>query len=193
MTAGQLLIGFKTFMLRNKKGFTLIEVILMIVMIGIMSGVTAKVLLAGLDVYELIVNRKDAFEHSRMGMERMTDELMTMTTSELFGPEQLNITRSRSTQICFYNDLGYRSFVKGTTYGSIPVIYLRENRCLTGTSSTDHELVGNLAYLNFSYTSMGGYIKRIGIEYSVQALGGAGTIWMRSAVFPRNLMYYDFE
>ncbi|MBU4484970.1 hypothetical protein KKA47_06075, partial [bacterium] len=154
---------------------------------------TAKVLLAGLDVYELIVNRKDAFEHSRMGMERMTDEMITMTTKLVWPYDQLDITRDRSEQICFYNDFGYRSFVKGTTYGSIPVIYLRENRCLTGTSSTDHELVGNVPYLNFSYTSMGGYIKRIGIEYSVQALGGAGTIWMRSAVFPRNLMYDDFE
>ncbi len=71
--------------LKRKKGFTFVETLLSVVVIGVVAGVAAKVLISGLDVYALIVNRHDASQTARLAMERMVDEITMIETLDITG------------------------------------------------------------------------------------------------------------
>ena len=169
----------------KRRGFTFVETILCVIVIAVIASVAARVLLAGLDVYKLVVDRNNAFQGARMAMERMFDELIHL----------------RSTDISWMSDqrIGFRDingvstdFDMETASGggySIPCIY-----------RGDDYLVGNVTYLDFDYLNETGQstvwswlVRRINIDFTVTAPRGAGTIRLRTDVFPRNFMYSDFQ
>lgn len=166
-------------------GFTLIEVVLTIVLIGIIFGVTAKILLSGLDVYSLVTSRRDAFEQARMAMERMRGEIATI---DVLTSGDLNLYSMTEDNMCFVNPDGTRRLRKRIV-NNIPILYLGEGCGI----ATYHELALNTPVVVFTYHEIGGHVRGIGIELATQGTGEAGTVWLRSAVFPRSQMYGDFE
>lgn len=163
------------------RGFTLIELVLTITIVGIISSVSAKVLLTGIDTYALTSNRKDALQHARVGMDRMVAELTSL--------RQGMITGKTDTRVSFIDSDNLATNFQRTTVNSTLELYRR-----------DDFLAGQVALLDFDYYKLDGTtatwpweVRRINIELTIQALGGAGSVPLRTEVFMRNYMYTNFR
>lgn len=166
---------------KTSKGFTLVELVLTIVIVGIIAGVSAQVLMRGIDTYSFVTNRKDAIQHARVGMDRMVSELLLV--------HLLDITGISATQISFIDNQGHlTNFRRTTQYGTVDLF--RNNDFLAG----------QIGLLNFLYYKSDGStarwpleVKLINISLTIQGLGGSGSVPLRTQVFPRNHMYNNFR
>lgn len=59
----------------NPKGFTLIEIVITIVIIGILAGLAAVIILQGVRAYSTEQSRSDVHYQARLAMERMAREI----------------------------------------------------------------------------------------------------------------------
>jgi prepilin-type N-terminal cleavage/methylation domain-containing protein len=165
----------------NKRGYTLIELILTIIIVGIIAGVSAQVLLRGIDAYSLIMNRKDALQHARIGMDRMVSELSMVRNTDLSSISDTNIS--------FWDINGnLTNFRRRSQYNTYE-LYRGEDF-----------LAGRLGLLDFDFyqsngtsTSLPNSVRLINIELTIQSLGGYGSIATRTNVFPRSFMYTNFR
>lgn len=165
----------------NKKGFTLIETILTIIVIGIIAGVSGQVLMRGIDAYALITSRKDALQHARVGMDRMVNELLLVSSA--------TVTSVTDTRIDFRDiDNIVANFRRANIYGTLDLV------------RTNDFLAGQISTLDFDYFKSDGTsavlpadMRRINVELTTQPLGGYGTVAIRTEVFPRNFMYSNFR
>ena len=164
----------------HKKGFTLVELVLTIALIAIVAGVIAPVLVGGLRSYVMISSQKAALAQVRLAMERMSAEIRLI-------PDTDSIDTWTSTQFQF--DIPSESNVR----------YRLQSGDLQ-RGSTD--LASNVSNLNFTYLNSGGNpaaakedIYRIGVEMTLDAAGGQGSITIRTEVFPRRFSsaYADFD
>ena len=161
------------------------ETLLTVILVGVLSGVVAKVLITGLDIYSLVANRNRAFHSARMAMDRMVDEILLVEASEiteldddLFGFRDRNgdLTNFRKTTV----SLG------GV---SVPCIF-----------RGDDLLASKVEFLAFNYfeedgtpTSLPSLVKRIYVDLILEASGGGGQVHLRTNIVPRNFMYTGFE
>lgn len=169
----------------NIKGFTLVEIILTIVIVGIIAGVTAKILMSGLDTYSFVVNRKDITQQARVSMDRMVSELMLIDTSD--------INLMQNTIFAFDDRDGTPTSFGLTTYQGEPIL-------VRGDGYNMRPLAHSVGFIDFDYlkpdgssTTVVGDVRRINIELSLDAYGGYGSIALRTEVFPRNFMYQNFQ
>jgi prepilin-type N-terminal cleavage/methylation domain-containing protein len=164
------------------KGFTLVEMILAIVIVGIIAGVSAKILLSGLNTYEFISDRKDITQNARIGMERIVDELILVKWWEIILP-------MKDETFNFTDEFGNITSFNMGTMGTITVLQ----------RGTDF-LAGPLSVLNFDYLKgddsaahQNWDVKKINVRFSIDSLRGHGGIALKTEVFPRNNMYDDFK
>lgn len=173
---------------KNKLGFTFVETILAIVVVGVIAGVAAKVLVVGLDVYALIVNRNNAFQSARVAMDRMVDELTMLHSDDItwIGNQRINF-RDTDNNLTNFRKSTYSS--QSRPGQTIPCIFM----------SNDF-LVGEVSVLDFDYFKLDGstattvsQVRRINVDMTVTSLAGGGSVHLRTDVFPRNFMYSNFE
>lgn len=172
------------FRLKNR-GFTFVETLLAVVILGAIATVAAKLLTVGLDIYVLVANRHDASQSARLGMERMTDEILLIESTDIQGMANAKFDFRDSTG----DSTDFRSKTVSKNGLSVPCIY-RE----------DDFLAANVTYLDFDYMKEDGsstiwfwLVKKINVDFIVEAPANAGTVHLRTEVFPRNFMYDDFE
>jgi prepilin-type N-terminal cleavage/methylation domain-containing protein len=60
---------------RSQFGYTMLELILVIVLIGIIAGVLTKMFIWGVDIFNFVSSRKDVVQSSRIGMEIFVKDL----------------------------------------------------------------------------------------------------------------------
>ncbi len=58
-----------------ERGFTLIEIVVVIVILSIVSGITIKFLIDSLKIYTMAVNQKTLFDEGKLAMERMCRDI----------------------------------------------------------------------------------------------------------------------
>lgn len=169
----------------KKRGFTFVETILAIIIVGAIAGVAAKVLIAGLDVYALVVNRHDASQTARLAMERMVDEIVTV--------EWTDITGMYNTRFSFRDIDGHGTNFKTRIVSkggqSVNCIYRDEDFLGGSVSSFDFDYFD----ANGNSTIWSWQVRRINIEFNIDAPANAGVVHLRTDVFPRNFMYDNFE
>jgi prepilin-type N-terminal cleavage/methylation domain-containing protein len=62
--------------IRNlERGFTLIEIIIVIIILAIAAGITIKFLIDGLQIYNMTVNQKTLFDEGKLALERMCRDI----------------------------------------------------------------------------------------------------------------------
>ncbi len=84
-------------------GFTLIELIMVIVLIGIMAASTAMVVLQGTQSYADLISRKESLHNARLAMERMSREIRAASAVGL-ASGKLNVTTVDRGAIDFSRD-----------------------------------------------------------------------------------------
>jgi len=164
----------------RKGGFTLLELILVVAILGIGMGIFASVLVNGVKSYILVVSRRSVLSEGRMALSRMVSEMMLIPS-----PSQIDYFGESSIQFDIPSENNIRYYIMN---GSL----MRR-----GT-----EIAENVSSLRFQYlnkngvpTSIKSEIRRIVIELTLRAAGEQGNIVLRTAVFPRNFgrNYNEFE
>lgn len=171
---------------KYERGFTFVETLLTVVIISIIASVAAQVLLSGLDVYALVINRNNAFQTARTAMDRMENEILLFNSTSL--------TWLGSNRMSFIDVDGIATSFKSQTQAmgrrSVPCIY----------RGSDY-LAGDVTVLSFAYKRMDGastiwptQVRRIDVDFTVQSVAtAAGTVRIRETIFPRNFMYSNFQ
>jgi prepilin-type N-terminal cleavage/methylation domain-containing protein len=95
------MVGFKT-----EKGFTMIETILVIVILGILAVVIGAPLIQGSLAWQEVSTRKDATQFVRLGMDRMVRELRNTQRLANNTPNVAEVTTGPATCIRFTDALG---------------------------------------------------------------------------------------
>jgi prepilin-type N-terminal cleavage/methylation domain-containing protein len=108
--------------IKNKKGLTLIEMILVILAIGIIGSMAAKMLSQGAGIYKETVYRQSFIGQARSAYWRMSRESGLQRNAEGFtlsGSKDLYSTNANNESVHFIltggNELNYTS-ISGTTY-----------------------------------------------------------------------------
>ncbi len=90
--------------IKNEKGFTLIEVILVVILIGIVAIAMTSAFIPTMTVAVNIDNRKEAFQQGRLAIERMMREIrearvITTIPPPPAGPTTIRLTKPDNTTI----------------------------------------------------------------------------------------------
>ena|SRR3989338_1357498 len=159
--------------LKRQRGFTLVELILVMVLIGAIFAVGSIILLRALDSYQYTTERAALLERSRYCVDRVVREFQLLGTGDL--------TNVGATSIQFVDDLG-----NNTSFNLNGTDLRRGNDVLCSN-------VTNLAFT--CYNSTGGVTgsavqtRRLRIDLTVQGGGTAGTVVLRGEAFMRGMMY----
>jgi prepilin-type N-terminal cleavage/methylation domain-containing protein len=136
--------------LKNPKGFTLIEAILVIVIIGILAVIIGVPLIQGSLAWQAVSTRKAATQQARLGMDRMVRELRNVQATAAntpnfnqftAAPDCVAFTNLSGTMIAFRLNVATNSIERATGAGIT---------CATGGTS----LVSNVT--NFTITCYNG-------------------------------------
>lgn len=162
-------------------GFTLVETVLTIVIVAIISTVTAKVLITGLDLYSLIINRTNIGQGMRESMERMFDELVLLRWTD--------VTWMSGTRLGFVDRQGVSTSFRSRTVNSYPCLYRDDDYMMMNVTSLDFDYFKS----DNSAASFSWQLKRIKVDFTATDPAGFGSVHLRTEVFPRSFMYTDFE
>ena len=155
---------------RCHKGFTIIELVLSVAIIGILAMLVGPMLITGGKGYNVVAKRKAILNESRLAMDRLMAEITHIPTT---------------------NDIG--TFTATSLTFNTPL----ENNItytLSGGNLTRSGVIitSNVSSLAFTYLDADGLatatkanIKRIGVEMAVSAGAGFGTLYIRDQAFPR--------
>ena len=156
----------------KRYGFTMIEFVLVIALLGILSTVLGPPLAEGLRGYAIVRDRRSLLAEGRAAMDRMVKEIRLI-------PSSTNILDvSSSTSFSF-------QYPAGTT-----LTYVLAGTDLRRNSNT---LATGVTSLTFSYfnaagtpTSTTSAVRRVRIVFTMAPSGGSGTLTLRTDIFIRD-------
>jgi len=127
---------------RNKQvsGFSLIELIMIVVLLGIISGVTIPLIFEVVNGWQLSVVRNDLSESAKIGMDRMIREIR-----QINGRDGVMSATAASFQ---FTDLN----------GNNITFYLSSGHLMRTVDGASNQLADNLNQLNFTYYDAGGSV-----------------------------------
>ena len=187
------------------EGFTLIELILTMVLIGIIAYIVAIALSTGIKAYFMTDFRKEALDQARIAMERMTKEIRNVSSLgrsiDGDGFTDAEIGTANGTQFCF-NDVNGQTI--SFRYDGANYIYREEwtpANLAACPSAGGNILAASVAALNFRYILADGSttltpadptdVRRIQIGWSgtpgISVTVGNETVSLSSEVYLRNL------
>jgi len=151
-------------------GFTIIEMVLSIAIIGILAMLVGPMLITGGKGFEIVSKRKAVLNEARLAMDRVCAEVSLIPTTG-------DIVTFTSTNLVF------------NTPSENNIAYTLSGGNLTRSGTTISGGIANLAFTyldaNGAATAVKANIKRIGIEFSVSAGASFGTLYIRDQIFPR--------
>jgi len=175
------LFTFHFSLFTSKRGFTLIELVITMVLIGIVAFIVADAMSTGFKTYFTTDNRKEALDQARIAMERMTREIRNLRSSADIGTANAN-------QFCFVNTDGTRvSFLySGTTI-------VRDEPVACPSAAGAPVLANNITVFSFTYLQTDGSTdpapptntKRIRI--AITSTLSNEQVQLQSEVWPRSL------
>lgn len=138
------------FTLNASRGFTLIEIIMVIVLLGIVGSVASMIIFQGSKSYSEEEIRKDLMTQGRLAVERMAREIRLVKCTKAgsaCNPSATDITNWSSTELRFL-DINYQG--KGFRYDS-GASALTLCRSQSACSGNEDILADNVSSLTFTY------------------------------------------
>lgn len=161
------------------KGFTLIELVITMVLIGIIAYIVATALSTGITAYFTTDFRKEALDQARIAMERITREIRNVRSSA-------DITTADATTFTF-TDVSGTPISFALSGGNIDRTSVTTNTLATGISSASifTYLLSTGATTQSPIPAEIPLIKRIKID--ITATKNTESVTLQSEVWPRNL------
>jgi len=78
--------------MKNAQGYTLIELVMVIVLTGILATFFVQFFALGTDIFSLVVDSQDANQNKRVAVERMAREIRHADSLNITGLTDINIT-----------------------------------------------------------------------------------------------------
>lgn len=178
-------------MIRNRGGFTLIELILVIVIVGIVASIVSRVMADGTRSFLQVDQRQEGIGAAGLALERISREAREIQRPT---PSTVYITVFTSTDLRFI-DVGNND-IEFLLCGSD--LKRNGNPTATDRCGTADLLASGVSSLSFQYFRKDGTqiigqgapfdreIWRIDITLGIQV--GGETVTLRSTIFPRNFV-----
>ncbi|MDO8526399.1 MAG: type II secretion system protein [Deltaproteobacteria bacterium] len=167
--------------MRKQSGFTLVEIILSITLMGILFTLSSLVLVQGLNAYRHISARATNLNEARYALERMVRELRREGDENNID----DIKNIQSNSITFIDALG-----NNTSFSLSGQNLLRDNDLLlnnvTALVFTGYRDTG-------AETSSAQQVRRVRIQLTTTPPGQVASLLLVSDVFLRNYMYENFQ
>ncbi len=156
----------------KQKGFTLVELVLVIALLGILGAVLGPGLSSAIKGFDTVWSRKQTLAQARAAMDRMVREIRLIQSSA----DVVNVSTSTSFQFEYPDGTAITYDLNSTN--------LRRN--------TD-TLASNVTSLSFSYyneqgntTATASAVRSVGIQLGMDVPGDHGTLTLRTRTFLRN-------
>ncbi len=157
----------------NNNGFTLIEIIIVIIVLGILSVFGFHFISTGIHTYSMMEKQKGLFDQATMVMERISRELRDAEAITTAAGSILEFTKSHETDEDSDTSISFE--LSGTTL----------QRLGTDTVNLADNVVSGTG---FSVTNSSN-----GITISLTLESGEAIITLQSYIYPKNLDYPDSE
>jgi prepilin-type N-terminal cleavage/methylation domain-containing protein len=161
----------------NSKGFTLIEAIITIVIVGIISSIAALIILEAMKASSKEQNLSDAHYQARLAVERMAREIRTVRSQTVADIPMMNVANFQFTDI--------QGIQMGFRLNSGNVQRTQDN------AATWQTLATGVTTLNFSYLQQDGVTPATAttlwfVVIDMTDTQGADSLPMRTRVHPMN-------
>jgi prepilin-type N-terminal cleavage/methylation domain-containing protein len=159
---------------KKPNGFTLVELVLTISLLGIIVVVSGILMGRGLEAYRLVSARTDSVHQARYALVRLQKELEALREVRTASPNRIVFLDSgmREVEFRYEGGLLYRGAdILSDRVTSLAMTYYRDN--------------GN-------ETSAAPQVRRIHLDMTVAA-DRAGTLSLRTDIFPRNFIYENYQ
>ncbi len=156
----------------SQSGFSFLEMVMVIALIGIIAGVMAQMFVFGVDMFDATATRKDSMQGGRIAVEFMVQDLRAIADAD-------DVTTATATSLTFYN------------IDSETINYSYSGGTLSRNSNT---LLEGLSNFQLSYTDVDGVVLSTPvstpgdiwkISFSIDATVDGKPFHMESSVVPR--------
>jgi prepilin-type N-terminal cleavage/methylation domain-containing protein len=161
----------------NQKGFTLIEMIIVITVISIIAGIASIIILEGLKSYQTEVSFSDIHNQGRLAIERMAREIRMIRSATA-----TDISTMTATNLQFNDVNGNTNVLFQRSGASAPYSIVRNGQVLAN----------NVQSVSFSYYQQDGVTVAAAatqvwfIQIDLTTVNRGETLSMRVRVHPRN-------
>jgi len=156
----------------NRRGFTLIEIIIVIVILSIVSAITIKFLVDSLRVYTMTVNQKTLFDEGKLALERMCRDIR----------DARSITGSTADSITFVRTNGTAQDIAGET-----IVFQRNAGASTLEKVKASPGVTTTLAANVSAFAVTDATNEIQLQLTLQLTSGEN-VTLQTKVYPKNLL-----
>ena len=164
--------------MKNSSGFTLIEMVIVIVLVGILATIAATIIMQGVRAYSDEQSRSDAHYQAKLAVERMSREIRLIRSSadiSVMNSTLLSFTDINGTQMGFRLNGGN---IERTEDNAVSWQTLATN--ITGPGGNIFTFLDN----NGAVTAVPISLWLVQIQFT--ATQGTESIDMRTTVHPRN-------
>jgi prepilin-type N-terminal cleavage/methylation domain-containing protein len=155
-----------------QRGFTLIEIIIVIVILSIVSGITIKFLVDSLRIYTMTVNQKTLFDEGKLALERMCRDIRDARSITSVTTSSITFVRTNATA----QDGAGETITFQRNAGTSTLEKVKASPVVTTT------LVSNVS--SFSVTNSSNEIQ---LQLTLQLASGEN-VTLQSKVYPKNLV-----
>jgi prepilin-type N-terminal cleavage/methylation domain-containing protein len=162
--------------MKNLKGFALIELIAVIVLVGIIASFSVFFLYTGFNAYLKTKNTTEGALNAQMALDRISQELRNI--SDIIPPPS-------STSVTFKSEV---------LTGTRTLKYVG-NDVLINVNANDHKLLENISSFTLTFTTrdldhktpFDEEVAKIAVEFVIDEIGGSGKEF-KAGIFPRNMV-----
>jgi len=154
-----------------QRGFTLIEIIIVIVILSIVSAITIKFLVDSLRIYTMTVNQKTLFDEGKLALERMCRDIR----------DSRSITSVTASSITFVRDDATAQDIAGET-----IIFQRNAGANTLEKVKASPASTSTMASNVTAFAVANATNEIQLQLTLQLTSGEN-VTLQTKVYPKNL------